>query len=342
MGGKSSIPEPPDYGPLVDASVESAEMWTAVAREQLDWAREQHASNQELLQTILGPQIEQLDMAFENARKDRERYEEVYQPVEDDLIREFQEIGTPEDTERYAAQRMADVRTQFEAQRRNQLQQLEDYGIDPSQTRNQALDLGYRAQEAASAALAANQGRESREQLGRALRSEAINIGRGMPAQVAQSQGIVNQTAGGAINNATNVTNTGANAWQAGAASGGLGQAGYMNAGSLQNQGFQNQMDAWQAQQDATMGWINAGMGAIGMIPGMGMPPGMEEGGSVPEDIGPAGPSDEYPVLLSDDEFIIPADVVKRKGTEFFDKLLDKYQDGGEYEQKRREAIPAR
>jgi hypothetical protein len=43
--------------------------------------------------------------------------------------------------------------------------------------------------------------------------------------------------------------------------------------------------------------------------------------------------------MLADDEFVIPADVVKRKGTEFFDKLLDKYKDGGEYEAKRGEQV---
>jgi hypothetical protein len=66
------------------------------------------------------------------------------------------------------------------------------------------------------------------------------------------------------------------------------------------------------------------------------------EGGEVPDDLAATPqPGDKHPVMLADDEFVIPADVVKRKGTEFFDKLLDKYTDGGEYEAKRNEgAIP--
>ncbi len=37
------------------------------------------------------------------------------------------------------------------------------------------------------------------------------------------------------------------------------------------------------------------------------------------------GTSDSIPIRASDGEYIIPADVVRRKGTEFFDKLVDKH-----------------
>ena len=35
------------------------------------------------------------------------------------------------------------------------------------------------------------------------------------------------------------------------------------------------------------------------------------------------GTSDSIPARLSDGEYIIPAEVVRRKGTDFFDKLLN-------------------
>jgi len=34
---------------------------------------------------------------------------------------------------------------------------------------------------------------------------------------------------------------------------------------------------------------------------------------------------DRVPAMLSQDEYVIPADVVRAKGEEFFDKLLEKY-----------------
>lgn len=49
----------------------------------------------------------------------------------------------------------------------------------------------------------------------------------------------------------------------------------------------------------------------------------MQSGGNVQ---GPGtGTSDSIPARLSDGEFVIPADVVRAKGTEFFQKLLDQY-----------------
>lgn len=54
------------------------------------------------------------------------------------------------------------------------------------------------------------------------------------------------------------------------------------------------------------------------------------DGGKVHEGAGkvdgPGGPvDDKVPAMLSDGEYVIPADVVKAKGVEFFDKLKAKY-----------------
>jgi len=344
--GKPKAPEPPDLSALASATENSAKLWADVAREQLAWAKQTDTANRDLLEQVLGVQLPQLEAAFNAAQDDRTRYEQVFRPLEDNLIKEFQQFDTPQRREEEAARRIADVRTQFEAQRVNQQRELEDYGIDPSQTRGQALDLGFRAQEAATAALAANQGRKSIEEMGRALRGEAINIGRGLPAQVAQSQGIVNQTAGGAVGNATNVTGAGAGAYSSALGAGQLSQQGYGTAATIQNAGYQNALAQYNAKAQQKSGFwgglgalggslITAGGANEGGIPGVF---GFAEGGSVPED-GQALPTggDRYPAMLSRDEYVVPADVVKRKGTEFFDKLLDKFKDGGEYEQKRKE-----
>jgi hypothetical protein len=86
--------------------------------------------------------------------------------------------------------------------------------------------------------------------------------------------------------------------------------------------GYNAQLGAYNAEQ-ANNPW-NQLMGAagtgLGMWAGRGFP--FAEGGEVD---GPGGPKDDaIPARLSDGEFVIPADVVKRKGTEFFDKLVEK------------------
>lgn len=337
--GKGKAPEPPDLTQLAEASVESAEIFAEVSREQLAWARESGEWMQGVVEQTLGVQLPQMEQAFEMAMKDRQRYEEVFLPLEDDLIKEFQEYDTPERQQREAARRIADVRTQNEAQRRNMLARLEGYGIDPSQTRMAAIDANLRANEAAQGALAANQGVQSVEQMGRALRAEGINIGRGMPAQVAASQAMVNQTAGGAVGNAATGLNAQANAYNPAFQAGGLAMQGYGQGANIYSQGYQNSLNQWNANAQA-QGALWGGIGSlVGTIGGSALLGRAAEGGQVPEDtVGqPPNNEDRYPTMLADDEFVIPADVVKRKGTEFFDKLLDKYKDGGEYEAKRAE-----
>ncbi|KKM18332.1 hypothetical protein LCGC14_1666730, partial [marine sediment metagenome] len=41
-----------------------------------------------------------------------------------------------------------------------------------------------------------------------------------------------------------------------------------------------------------------------------------------------SGRDDNVPALLSDGEYVIPADVVRAKGEEFFDRLLEQYHEG--------------
>lgn len=344
MGGKSDPPKAPDTTKLAEASAESAKIWSDVAREQLDWAKQTDAANRDILERVLGTQLPQLEEAFKNAQEDRKRYKDVFQPIEDNLVKEFQNYDTPERREQEAATRMADVRTSFEAQRTNAQRQLEDYGIDPSQTRYGALDMGYRAQEAAASAQAANAGRKAVEETGRALRGEAINIGRGYPGQVAQSQQIANQTGSAATGGAAGITNAGSGARSVGAPYAGASTAGYNSAANIYNTGYQNRMSEWNAGSAGDAGlWGGIGELAGGAMGMFNFGKKFAEGGEVPEDgaTGIPSPDDNIPAMLAKDEYVIPADVVRRKGTEFFDKLLDKFKDGGEYEAQRQEAIPA-
>jgi hypothetical protein len=333
-------PKPPDTTALAGASEKQAQLWADVSREQLAWAKETDTANRDILNKVLGVQLPQLDAAFQNAQEDRARYKDTFQPIEDSLVKEFQTYDTQDRREQEASKRIADVRTSFEAQRTNATRQLEDYGIDPSQTRYQALDLGVRAQEAAASALAANQGRTQVEETGRALRGEAINIGRGYPAQVAQSQGIVNQTAGGALSGAAGVTNAGVGAFGTALGAGQLANNGYGTAANIYNTGYQNSLAGYQANNAGAAG-LWGGLGSlVGNLGGsyLSNPKAFgADGGVVPQELSaiPTSSEDTVHAMLAKDEYVIPADVVKRKGTEFFDKLLAKFKDGGDYDQQR-------
>jgi hypothetical protein len=329
--GKKSAPAAPDYSGLVAAQEKAAELSAGVAMEQLDWAREEYGLNRELLNDVLGIQLPIAMEQWENAQADRARYEETFQPIEDDLVEEFTSYGSEERKTMEVGRAMSDVARTQDAQREQALQRLEDYGIDPSQTRSAALDANLRSQEAASMAGAGNQARERVENISRALRAEAINIGKGLPSQVAQSYGQAIQAPSSAMSSANQTYGAGAAAM--GNPTSWMGQAnqGYSGAANTMNMGYQNQLAGWQGSQQASgdmWGGIGslAGMavggpmgGAIGGALFGGGGPGLAEGGAIE---GPGGPKeDAIPARLSDGEYVIPADVMRRKGTEFFDKI---------------------
>lgn len=334
-------PKAPDLGPQAQASENVARMNLEFAREQQAWAQEQDRMNRETLNKVLDVQLPIMQQQFQNAQKDRQRYETQFQPLEDNLIKEFQQYDTPERRDLEQGRAIADVNAQFDAARRNSLQRLESYGVDPSQTRNAALDIGVRTQQAAAQAAAATNAGRNVENTGRALRAEAINIGKGMPSQVAASYGqsIAAGHAGVGGANQTTGTSTGALTSSQGFLGGAM--QGYNQSANIMSQGFNNQMAASQAQGGQLAG--------LGQLAGMAMM--LADGGTPRRAIDPKGMINEGPsdgtgiddqvhAKVSVGEYVIPADVVQKLGTKHFDKLLEKYHTPAS-EQKRRMALGA-
>ena len=343
----SSPPPPPDLGPMSEASEEIARMNQQTAREQLAWAREQDENNRALLQQVLDIQLPAMREQFETAQADRKRYEEKFRPFEDQWAEEAKNYDTPERRERERASAMGDVSNAFNAQRRNALQRLEGYGVDPSQTRNAALDIGVRTQQAMAQAAAGTNANRRGEDTGRALQSDGINLGRGALSNAAGFYGQAVGAGSAAQGNALNTTQSGAGAVQSSLGFSNAALSGYNQSANIQNSGFNNQMAVWNAEQQQTAGMLQAVGGIAGMfmadggevegvptgsvagqqrqpLPGMGIP--YSDDGEVDTGMGDgSGIDDSVPAMLSDGEFVIPADVVRKKGEEFFEKLIEKY-----------------
>ena len=356
--GKKSTPKPPDLTPYADAMEQQGEWAFLTSQEQLKWAREQDTNNRALLQQVLGPQLEAQQNQADWAIRDRARYENTYQPLEDNLIKDFQEYGSEERLGRNRGRAMADVASNFDAQRRNALQRLESFGVDPSQTRNAALDVSMRTQQGAAMAAAATNSQRIDEDKARALRADAINIGRGMPSQVAQSYGQSVAAGSQAMGGANSTFGTSAGAIGSPGSFASLGQSGAQGAAGITNSGFQNQMSAYNAQQQANASMMSGIGSAVGMAAMLA--DGRQPGQAIPTTPGhvAAGPGngsgidDQVPATIvnpqtgaqvgdariSTDEYVIPADVLRAKGVEFFDRLLEKYHTPAAQQ---RGAIPA-
>lgn len=311
-------PKPPDLTASAEASEEIARINQQTAREQLAWAREQDTANRDILERVLGTQLPIMEETFRNAQADRARYETTFQPIENQLIQEFQGYASPERMATERGRAIADVNAQFDTQRRNAITRLESYGIDPSTTRNQALDVGVRTAQAAASAGAADAATQRVENTGRALRAEAINIGRGLPSQVAGSYGQSIAAGQSGIGSANQTSQTGANLATSSLGFGQQALQGYQQGAGIRTQGFNNQLAGFEAAGNQTIGMI----GALGSLAG-GVAGFVEEGGSIPGDMSAIpGPNDNIPAMLAKDEYVIPADVVKYKGVEFLDKLI--------------------
>ena len=180
MGGKGSKAAPaPDYTPVASANEYAADRAAEVSREQLQWARDQYAQDREVTQKYLDVMLPQMQREDAAAAADRRRYQSVFQPIENQLVKDANSYDTPQRRELEAGRAQADVAQTFDAQRRAAVAGLESYGIDPSMARAGALDRSARTAQAAVAAGAANVTRQNVENTGRALRGEAINLGRG-------------------------------------------------------------------------------------------------------------------------------------------------------------------
>lgn len=352
----SKAPGPPDLTPMAEGTVEAARIAQETALEQLAWAREQDALNRQLLDRVLTSQEMVQDETLRNAQRDRQRYEEIYQPLEDNLVQEFLSYDTPERRQEERGRAIADVNAAFDAQRRNALQRLESYGVDPSQTRNAALDIGMRTQQAAAAAGAASAANRATEQTGRALRAEALNIGKGYPSNVAGSYGQSIAAGNSMVGNANQTTATSGNAMQGAGSYLNTAISGYGQGASIMSQGYQNQMQQYDANQQSMTGVLSAIGGIAGMFMADGGSPKRKaltidnDTGEVVYDSQPglidygkgdgSGIDDQVPIMASTEEYIIPADVVRAKGVEFFDKLVAKYHTPANEQRKNMRARP--
>lgn len=347
--GKPKAPAAPDYSGVAAANEKSAQLAYKLGQEQLQWAKDQYATDKVTYDKIVDGFLSDMDETSAAAAKDREFYEKYFQPLEQDLAEEAKTYDTPERREKEMGAAQGQVAQQFDAQRQNAQRELEAYGIDPSSTRYAALDTGMRVAQA-SAQAAAGTGASNRvEDTARALRSEAINVGKGYPGQIASSYGTSAQMGQGASNTTGQATQIGGQTMGTAPTYMGLGNQAVGQWGNTLNMSYQNQLDRFKANQSASSGWGSA-LGLVGglatkWIPGMaegGAVPDPREVGAIPDDMSPSGGQaiDDVPANLNVGEFVIPDDVVSWFGEKHMYGLIDKANKEREEAKQATQAIP--
>lgn len=326
MGGGDDVPAAPDYTPLFDLAKQSATDSYRLSKEQFDFFKAAYNKNSKVSDIVIDKALGELDKHIADSDRARKRFQEIYEPLEEQYAFEAQEYASPERQEKEAGAAEADVAAQFEQARQVALDRLEAYGVDPSQTRSAALDLGTRVAEAAAQSSAGNQARTQTEEIGRRMMENAINTGRGYPAQVIGSSQAGGQAGNQAVNTGLATTASAAQTLGTSPQWAQIGNQGLGVWGNLLNQQFQNQLAQNEAEQASSSGWGKA-LGAIGglatmflqeggAIPDDGMSVPAEASpsdGAIPDDV-PAQIEDGSPARLNAGEFVIPKDVVSWLG----------------------------
>jgi hypothetical protein len=250
---------------MAAASREAAEINRDLGLKQLEWAREQYGMDREVTDLVIETALARQEEFDGYAREDRERYKEVFQPVENELVEDAKTYNSEARREGEAGKAAAGVSQEFAMARTAAADRLESFGIDPSQVRAGALDVQTRTQEAAARASAANQARERVENTGRALRADVVNLGKGYPSQSAQAAGVAMNSGNQAVNSGIATTATGAQAM--GNPSSYMGNSinavnGWWNGASNM---YATQMKGWQTEQSQSSG-IGSALGSIAGI----------------------------------------------------------------------------
>jgi hypothetical protein len=316
-----------------------AQQQMEMGREQFEWSKQNAASDRAMLQPIFDQQMRLADTQEQRSNEQYQYWKDSYQPLEQKIVNDAANFNTDAERERMAGQAGADVEQAFGNQRAQNARELSRYGINPNSSTALRAAGTMGDQEALAKAGAMNQSRLQSKAMGMAMMADAANMGRNLTGQSNSAAALALQAGQAGQSNVSGQT-------QNAVAARGLGNANFSNAiqgnssaGNIYGQDFATRMQGFGTQAQMH----NQTMSTMGSLAGMGMSF-LKDGGeaAAPGTVGSlssvarqrkaglvrgnGGPiDDQIEARLSNGEFVIPEDVVRKKGEEFFHKLVEKY-----------------
>ncbi len=269
--GKFSTTAPAPDPRIGEAALKEAE----AGQNWLDFAKTSYAQSMDRQKDLddLTTRVtdQQLGLAAEQAawsKEDRQRYKDVYQPIENDYIHEATNYATEARQDEAAAAARADVQTAAATARAATQRQAASMGIDPASGRYAGVQATTDMNQTLVEAGAANTARQAIRDKGLALKADVVNMGKGYASSAGTAAaGSVNASgnalSGSQASNAQALSaSTIMNQGFAGAMQGYSGQANALN------QQYGLQMQGWEAQQRANASSIGGLFGGLGTIAG--------------------------------------------------------------------------
>jgi len=239
--GGSSAPKPdPKIGEAALLQAETGVEWLAFAKDAFAISNERQAELDALTEEVTRRQLAIGDEQAGWARADRERYESDFKPLEDEFLAEAKDYASPERQAAAAAEAKADVQSAAAVAKATAQREAAALGINPASGRFAGIDRAGEMGTALATAGAANTARQGVRDKGLALKADAVNLGRGLPAQSAQATalGLSANTGAVGINQATNSQ--------------------YLASTGIMNQGYQGQMAGYAGQANTLQNLYNS------------------------------------------------------------------------------------
>lgn len=350
-GGKGG--SAPDPNPGMIASAQASERVGMRAldlqQEYMNWSKDFYES---LRPTLERAAQQEYEIANENRQRAKEYAEferSTFRPLEADLVRDAREFSTVSKQEQLASQAASDVNQGYAVARDQNNRALTRMGINPNSSRFAALNQQLATRQAADSAGAMTKARNDAENMGFARRMDAASLGRNLASNASTAYGVSLNASNQGSN--TNLASGNFMSSAYGQGSQMLGQAtnAYGTAGNIYGQDFNARMQGYQAKQSAIGDFYGALGTGIGMWAGGGFkradggaiklkdggsPRGLRKRGKV---TGPGGPVDDLvPAMLSNGEYVLPADTVEQVGVKTLDKLVKKTHTPAAVQRKRK------
>lgn len=354
LGGGGSSESAPTADPRMLAAANSAsqigDTEQSLAGQYLDTVKSQYSELMPLVQSYMQDQSNLATTQQGIASKENALGDQQTQQWQD-LLTSAENYNSDSNREQLASQSMADIASAYQSQRQQALDTMARYGVNPNSGRFAALNSQLSNQQAADTAAAATKARQTAEQTGyqrtldadnSALGTNATNsygaaLAAGNSASAAQSSGIsalegANSTLTSGITGASGIYGAAANA--------------YGTAGDIYGNQYNTEAKTYAADQSAEA-TAAAGLGNLaGQLGSAYIKATMADGGparrrAIGHVSGPGGPvDDKIPAMLSNGEYVLPADTTRAIGKSKLDKIVRNTHTPAAVQ--RRQAISAR
>lgn len=192
MGKKAAkAPAPdPQVGAAALAEAQLGQDWLAFSKDAFAQSEVRQAATDALSATVAQQQLATQERANQWSKEDRDRYKTVFQPMEDQYLKEANSWDSAARQDTLAGEAKADVLTGAAAAQQANNRSMASMGVSPTSGKFQAIDRASAQQTGLSVAGAQNSARTNVRAQGMAMRADGINMGKGLPSQAAGAAGL--------------------------------------------------------------------------------------------------------------------------------------------------------